>query len=285
MIRRAARLDDGSAGWMLISQPAHAGVSAQLAEVCREDLLFLEGPLSAEGSGSHEQVRGEVLGAIRIHDDGWTEHDRDIARDLRTGRPIGFTDLSLPEALAIWSRCVSEAEAIGPFAAWMVGGHFSRLIARSDHFRREAAAGQWLRGVADRRSKWFTRWRASRPQLHTMQLAETALQWLWTFDELSLWLCCDCEPGREASPPPPRLYVAGQGTPLETTLADAADSPASSGRKVGVVDPWIFDVPYVDLTVPGVVVPAEVPTSFGAEPFDGHNAMSLLWRLEPPATA
>jgi hypothetical protein len=252
MIRRDVRLPDGSAGWMLIAQVEHAHISAQLAERCSgrfgsQSCASIDGktnPLAA--------VRAEVLAAIRCHDDGWAEWERAPRLDPKLGRPLSFMELDHAESIAIWSRSIATAEAYGPLAAWMVAGHFLRLLNKSDSAHHEQSAVQWRDDMERRRDAWLHAWQAVDPALRSRALADEALQWLWTFDEVSLWFCCIC-PNREGdSRTDVHSTIAGQGTPVELRLESTADKELGTA----IAHPFRFDQNAVNIEAAGLVLPA-----------------------------
>jgi hypothetical protein len=244
MIRRDAKLDDGSAAWVLVSQIEHARISAQLAAHCTG--RFGAGEVS-------DELRREVLAAIRHHDDGWNDWEHSPRLDVDSGKPLSFMELDAAEAIPIWNRSIDAAATYGPLATWMVAGHFSRLTRKySDATRTDPQAIQWYDGMQQRRAQWLTQWQADEPATRTAALAEEALQWLWSFDEVSLWFCCTCpaagqRPQARSEPP---AKPAGQGTPIEMQLA-------ASGNGLAGATPWLFDSPGIDIEASARVVPAQ----------------------------
>jgi Protein of unknown function (DUF3891) len=71
MIRRDIRLEGGAPAWLLVSQPAHARISGELARAWNEELPQ------------------EALEGIVHHDDGWYEWEAapqfDAPRSLTGG--------------------------------------------------------------------------------------------------------------------------------------------------------------------------------------------------------
>jgi hypothetical protein len=263
MIRRDIRLADGAAGWMLISQIEHARVSAELAAQCTVDL--------------YAALRDEVLAAIRHHDDGWAAWERNPRLDPERGKPLSFTEIEPAEAIAIWNGSIAAAEsAAGALAAWLVAGHFMRLVERSEDARAAPDLLAWQEQTAARRAAWLATWRARDLQMSLATAAEAALQWVWTFDEVSLWLCCTCQPDRPI-PCAPEPYRAGQGTPLEMELNPSADGAAT-------ITPWRFGPDPVAVAIDGCTVPvARYRTA--EELWAAAVPQRITWRLAPPATA
>jgi hypothetical protein len=273
MIRRDLRLPDGAPGWLLISQVEHARISAQLAG-------HLTTPLPAAGAAAPRPVRSEVLAAVLHHDDGWADWERAPRLDERLGRPVGFLELRPAEALAIWTRSIHAAADEGPLAAWIVAGHFLRLLSFSDSARGDAAASAWQREFAGRRDAWLAEWQARDERGHTREAAEAGLQWLWTFDRASLWLCCDAPaPGGERHGESD-FNPAGGGTPLEMHFSAPESLPPPGGdeRVAVAADPWRFDVEAINVDAEGMLVPAGPYTS-PARLLAAGRPHTLRWRL------
>jgi len=263
MIRRDIRLADGAAGWMLISQVEHARVSADLAAQCTVNL--------------DAALRDDVLAAVRHHDDGWAAWECSPRLDAKQGRPLSFTEIEPTEAIAIWSDSIGVAEnSAGPLAAWLVAGHFARLAERSDDARAAVDLVAWLSQISERRASWLKSWNLRDPLTHTAEAAAAALPWVWAFDEVSLWLCCTCQPDRPI-PCAPEPYRAGQGTPLEMELRVSAAGHAT-------VAPWRFAPAVIDVKIAGHVVPAAQYRS-AQELLRAARPQQLAWRLTPPAPA
>lgn len=247
MIRRDVRLADGTPGWALISQIEHARVSALLASQCRGRF----GPVHSS------LIRDEVLVAIAAHDDGWAEWEQAPQLDAKHGRPLSFMELPVRDATAIWSKSIAVAEEIGPLAAWMVSGHFMRLLEHSEHARFDPLTQSWLAEISPQREAWFARWQAIDPAARDPVVADEALQWLWAFDEASLWFCCRCPVGGESRPDGGVPYVAGRGTPVELELLGRGNSAAGqAARGVVAASPWRFDADLIDFEVAALVAPA-----------------------------
>ncbi len=267
MIRRDIRLADGSAEWMLISQIEHARISAELASQC----------VSCFGANATlttlPAVRDEVLEAILHHDDGWAEWEKCPRLDPKHGRPLAFTEIGPAEATAVWTRSIDAAEAIGPLAAWIVAGHFLRLAKHSDAMQTNPQIAAWREQSAARRAVWLDAWQSADPVLHTRALAGEALQWLWTFDEVSLWLCCTCSRAGHAIPCAPEPFCAGRGTPIEMELL-------AVGVELATAVPWRLAVREIKVAAAGQVVPA-APFGSPAELLASAAPRKLRWLLIP----
>jgi hypothetical protein len=247
MIRRDVQLADGAPAWALISQIEHARISALLASQCRGRF----GPTNAS------LVRDEVLIAIVAHDDGWRQWEEAPQLDSKHGRPLSFMELSVVDATAIWSKSIAVAEEIGPLVAWMVSGHFMRLLDHSEHAKFESLAQAWLAEIRPRREAWLVKWQAIEPELRDAAVADEALQWLWAFDEASLWFCCHGPVGGEKGRDASSLYTSGRGTPVELSLSSGGESAVSELEwGLAHAKPWRFDVESLDFDAMALLVPA-----------------------------
>jgi hypothetical protein len=280
MIRRDVRLADGSAAWMLISQVEHARISAQLAEYCGGRFGAISGEVPAAASNSVSAVRNEVLAAVRCHDDGWAQWEQCPRLDPTLHRPLSFMELEPAEAIAIWMRSITSAEQHGPLAAGMVAGHFLRLLRKWEAALREASTRTWLEETERRRLSWIAAWQLADPAFRTWEVADEALQWLWTFDEVSLWFCCSCPDVDDSSAQSPKPYVAGLGAPLEMTLVtEQAAVPACGFRQLAIARPYRFNASPIEIQAAGRVVKS-------AQYADCHEMLAaaepktLHWRLQ-----
>jgi hypothetical protein len=266
VIRRDAQLPDGAAAWVLISQIEHARISAQLATHCTG--RFGAGEVSGD-------IRREVLAAIEHHDDGWAEWERSPRLHLKTGKPVSFMELEPREAIDIWAMSVFAAEEHGTLAAWTVMGHFARLLKKSEHARSNEHAANWSQGIEQARNEALFEWNLEYPKLHTAALADEALQWLWTFDEVSLWFCCTCPSAGETEQDSTKLAKpAGQGTPIEMQLN-------SGGNGAAGASPWRFDVPSIEIEAAARIVPASRYENADAL-FAAARPHTLRWQFMAP---
>lgn len=268
MIRRDVRLSDGTPGWALISQIEHARISALLASQC-------EGRF---GPANSSLVRDEVLVAIAAHDDGWAEWEQTPQLDAKHGWPLSFMELAVGEATAIWSKSIAVAEEIGPLAAWMVSGHFMRLLEHSEHAKLEPLAQAWLSEISPCREAWFARWQAIEPELRNAVVAAEAFDWLWAFDEMSLWFCCRSPTIADEGPTGRTSRLVGHGTSVELRLESASPDESASGSPEATATPWRFDRPALELSTPAKVLPVARYESVESL-FAAATATTLRWRL------
>lgn len=256
MIRRDAN-ENGFARWILISQVDHARLSARLAE------HWGAAPFA------RLEPENEIVAAVRHHDDGWAAWERSPQVDPQRGRPLDFTEMPLDDALAIWRSSIAAAAAIGHLAAWMVSGHFSALLRRSDHLQADSPAGaahkaaEFLAEEDVSRSRHLEAWIAADRRRHNAEAARRALSWLQMFDWLSLWFCC-AERTKSLEEEPP-------GSPPLTIR------PVGGGRFQ--CSPWPFDAEELVVESPGCSVPAAQyadATALAAAP---SRQVTLRWIL------
>jgi hypothetical protein len=106
-------------------------------------------------------------------------------------------------------------------------------------------------------------------------VADEALQWLWTFDEASLWFCCTC-PNREGDASAQvHSATAGQGTPVEMHLEPVAQRSTGSA----VARPYRFDEEPIEIAAAGLVLPAAAYAD-GPEALAVGQRKTIHWRLQ-----
>ena len=130
-------------GVIVISQPAHAWVAAQLAR--------------AWGNARFGAVtpREEVCLGAEQHDIGWTAWEGAPTLNPATGRPHSFTQMALATHLEIWSSAGALAlRQGGRYAALLVSMHGTYLYGGRDGSRDTPAEAQAVRDFLDRERAW-----------------------------------------------------------------------------------------------------------------------------------
>jgi Protein of unknown function (DUF3891) len=102
-------------GLIIISQPAHAWVSGQLARHWGNKIFGEFTP------------REEVLQAAALHDIGFLDWERKPTLNPQTGLPHTFLDLPVPVHLDIWSKGIQQMLRYGRYPALLVSMHFTWL--------------------------------------------------------------------------------------------------------------------------------------------------------------
>jgi hypothetical protein len=109
-------LHEGTAGLMVIAQPAHAVVAGQLAEAWG----------NADFGGF--APRREVCLAAACHDLGWLEWELAPTWNPATGRPQAFDEVPSETHVRIWSSGPQRALAMGRYVALLISRHGTALF-------------------------------------------------------------------------------------------------------------------------------------------------------------
>ena len=256
MIRRPVTAADCHPRWALISQVEHARVAGELAEHW--------------GAPPFEPLvpRDELVATIFHHDDGWAEWERTPGVDPKHGRPLQFTEMPVTESLVIWQRSIDAVRPLGDLAPWLVSGHFSALLRRSNAWQptrppESPAAQAFLQRQDHDREVWLAAWQHRDPPHNTNAVAERGLEWLQFFDALSLWLCC-------SERHEPQSFRVPSGSTLTFT--------PSSSIKIRV-DPWPWTGRELHVQTPARAIPV---ASYSAEQLRSavsNEPIIVDWRL------
>ncbi|REK17648.1 MAG: DUF3891 family protein [Planctomycetota bacterium] len=258
MIRRDLPAEGSEpARWAIIGQIDHARLSGRLAEHW--------------GAGGFAPLvpRDALLWAIEHHDDGWRAWDAAPGVDPERGRPRSFTEMEVPDAVAIWVKSIEAAATAGPLEAALVAGHFCALQRRATSFHQDdpawAHAEAFLAEYEAKIDRWLADWQAADPVANTPAVAERALRQLQFFDLLSLWFCCS-----RATEPEVLQTPSGQ----ELTL-----TPLDSQR-VGL-SPWPLEVGSLAVEVPARAVRVRHYESREDLATAASEPLVLRWELVP----
>ncbi|HWA99126.1 MAG TPA: DUF3891 family protein [Pirellulales bacterium] len=262
MIRRTYIAAEGAERWLLVPQIDHAHLAAQIARAWGAEPF--DAPWPAD----------ELLAAVEHHDDGWAEWDAHPGVDPNGGRPRDFTEMRIADSVAIWQRSIDVAAAIGPLAAWVVSGHFTALLRRTNAWQPTSAAASaeadtFLGRQDAQRAHWLAEWQTADPLRHTVAAAERALEFLQFFDALSLWLCC----GRQ------RDYrsAAPGGPALE---GRQATDPQRSLDLTVRIQPWPLKVSHLRLETRARSVAAQGYAHAEALAQSASELLGLCWQLQ-----
>lgn len=110
----------GSEGLIVISQPAHAWLSGQLARAWGNEAFGPVEPWEA------------VCLAAEQHDAGWADWEAAPELNPSTGRPYAFTEMPRAAHLAIWAGAARRVLSQGRYPALLVSLHATGLYARHD---------------------------------------------------------------------------------------------------------------------------------------------------------
>ena len=156
--------------FLLITQPDHARLSAEMLSLWRRDRL-----------PDHPRRR-ELLFAIREHDNGWREADAAPSCDAVLQRPHDFRSLPATERVEIWQRGIERFSSDHPYAALLIARH-----AESLHQHATEVSETWLHYLSrleHLRRDWFEDAGVD------ARLIDRDYRFLETADLLSLAVCC-----------------------------------------------------------------------------------------------
>ena len=116
----------GSQVW-LITQPAHAEVSGQMAAHWGNEEFAVPGHFSA--SADSERVRREVVLAVAEHDNGWWEWEADPPLSADDGLPQGLGEVVANPVAGMerWRLGIPRLAERHPYASLLIGDHAHRL--------------------------------------------------------------------------------------------------------------------------------------------------------------
>lgn len=252
MIRR----DDGK-DWLLIAQPDHAALCGLFAD--------------RWGAGPFAPVapRESVILAAREHDNGWLEWEAAPTVDPETAHPRNFTEMPIPEVLAIWRRSPRRVADRDPYAGLLVSLHATRLFRPRLTAGRDPAEDQeHLRHYLEEQAGFQAKLREALGLDEVVVASHSRL--LGTWDRLSLLLCCGPTPAATLEAVPAR-----QG-PLAVNLIP-------DGERSAALDPYPFACGPLAVAVPARRIPARrYPTPDALrEALAAAPAETLTFALHP----
>jgi len=166
------RQRQAASSYWLVTQPAHAALSGELAASLREDMF---GPID-----------DTVARSIALHDSGWSMADADQMQQLRANpklKPKSFLEFAPDLFLRAWTASIDTAEKFAPIGGFLVSRHFERISMRNGD--KEHSKLQNFRNREKQRQQRL------KPKVQmeesTLERLVDALQFC---DLLSLYLCC-----------------------------------------------------------------------------------------------
>lgn len=114
------RQRESASSYWLVTQPAHAVLSGELAGALREDLF-----------GAIDET---VSRSIALHDSGWSMDDAEQIQQLRANpklRPKSFLEFAADHFLRAWTASIDTAEKFAPIGGFLVSRHFERISMRN----------------------------------------------------------------------------------------------------------------------------------------------------------
>lgn len=109
-------------GTLIITQPAHAWLSGQMARAWGNAMFGEFTP------------RAEVELAAELHDLGFAKWEQEPTLDKTTGLPHTFMSMPLKQRLEIWTEGIHSLTDYGRFPALLVSMHYTRLAQRHPHY-------------------------------------------------------------------------------------------------------------------------------------------------------
>jgi hypothetical protein len=99
--------------WWLIAQPDHAALAGDLA--------------AAISCPAIPQLDSEVLRAISLHDQGWSQFDSRIPDPGTAQRPKSFFEVEPANILLAWQGSIEAGARTSPIGGILVSEHFCRI--------------------------------------------------------------------------------------------------------------------------------------------------------------
>ena len=220
---------------VVISQPAHAHVSAQLAQAWGNDQF-----------GSVVPFDPVVLGAL-LHDIGWLDWEHAPTLNHESGLPNTFLQLSTRVHLGIWDSASRRALAFGRYPALLTSMHFTGLYERFHDYDRDTedeardARALVARETAFQREIIATLRDDPEMATHATDAAiDRNRRLVAHWDGMSLAICHGVSEARTF-----------RGVPAVASDIEIAVTPVGEALEV---DPWPFAVDQVTLTTDGRVL-------------------------------
>src|SRR6476661_4141290 len=94
---------------LFITQPDHAVAAADLVQ-------------HFDGFRSNPR-RAEIHLAVREHDSGWHEVDRDLVFDADLGKAHDFITVPEPAKQSVWPAAIEQVAPTSPYAAALIAEH------------------------------------------------------------------------------------------------------------------------------------------------------------------
>ena len=205
---------------VLISQPAHAWISGQLAIAWGNPELGLA-PTSLELQIAAEQ-----------HDIAWLDWEQRPTLNSQSGLPRAFNEMPTLEHLELWSTAMPRALAYGRIPALLISMHGTYLYRRFHDFERDtsreaARAKDFLQIEEEKQKDLLRKIRASRDISQSAIHEMRELLSIW--DAMSLAICMGIDE--------PRSFRDVPGSNGRIEIRFSPDD-----RRVGqlAVDPWPF---------------------------------------------
>ncbi len=132
-------VDEPDGSLLLVRQPHHAAMSAQIAAAWRRPAALSPG------------VWQRLLEAVRVHDDGWWPFEDRPELDPH-GRPVDFKSIPTPRHVVVWDRSIERAASADRYVALLVALHARWLYTHvgQDGIEDQACAQEFVRKLNER---------------------------------------------------------------------------------------------------------------------------------------
>ncbi len=221
---------------IVISQPAHAVISGQIARAWGNQRF-----------GAVEPFDDVCLGAL-LHDIGWSDWEQDPTLNHETGLPHTFMQLATRVHLDIWENAARRALAFGLYPALLTSMHFTGLYERFHDYSRDSETdAREARALVARELAFqesivaALRAQPSMAPFATDEVLRRNRGLVALWDGMSLAICHGMTE--------PRTF---RSVPAATTDADLTLQPAEGGVSV---EPWPFAVDRLTVRADGRILP------------------------------
>ncbi|MCO5176575.1 MAG: DUF3891 family protein [Thermomicrobiales bacterium] len=217
-------------GWIAITQPAHARLSAQIAAAW-----------DAEWAAPVTPRDGVVAGTL-LHDIGWLDWESSPTLNPETGLPHTFLQLSVTVHIGMWRTAAQRALAFGRYPALLTSMHGTRLYGSRDLSSLPegdaALIREFLADEAARQGALIDSLRAEPSTAASVEAEQLAVnsQYVALWDAMSLAICGGIRDERSFNQVP----SDGEASSIRVL--------PENGRERLRLDPWPFRDAAVSLT-------------------------------------
>ena len=224
-----------SNGLLVITQPAHALLSGQLARAWGNEAFGDFGP------------REEVCLAAALHDIGWLQWEAAPTFNTQTGLPHSFRELPMAEHAAIWSGAGRTAALVNRYAGLLISMHGTGLFQRAHESKRRSPEDREIvaRFMSEQlalQRDWISALRSDPSRAHDCdeQNIEVNRRLIAAWDRMSLHLCLGFDDIAEIEEVPAHQAAVV----VRMRVRDASNN-------IIEVDPWPFRDRRVAVNVEG----------------------------------
>jgi hypothetical protein len=163
--------------WWLIAQPDHAALAGDLA--------------AAISVPAVPKLEPEVLQAISLHDQGWSQFDARMPGPDAGGRPKSFFEVEPGNILLAWRGSIEAGERASPIGGILVSEHFCRIGRAQQSLKGVQSSDEMMSTFLKREAERQERLVRQQPRLpDEIGVLVDVLQFC---DLISLYLCCGCQ--------------------------------------------------------------------------------------------